>query len=119
MLHVCVAPSEEEGLETAHELWANTALPGELSRELPRPVHFEDAVKTVRSEDVAESVPCGPGPDAQLDALQAFVDAGYDHVWVHQIGPDQEAFFRLYERKVIPALAGGRRRLVSSGAQPS
>ena len=119
MLHVCVAPSEEEGLETAHELWANTALPGELSRELPRPVHFEDAVKTVRSEDVAESVPCGPGPDAQLDALQAFVDAGYDHVWVHQIGPDQEAFFRLYERKVIPALAGGRQRLVSSAAQPS
>jgi G6PDH family F420-dependent oxidoreductase len=119
MLHVCVAPSEEEGLETAHKLWANTALPGELSRELPRPVHFEDAVETVRREDVAESVPCGPGPDAQLDALQAFVDAGYDHVWVHQIGPDQEAFFRLYEREVVPALAGEGQRLVSSGAQPS
>jgi coenzyme F420-dependent glucose-6-phosphate dehydrogenase len=118
MLHVCVAPSEEDGLETAHKLWANTALPGELSRELPRPVHFEDAVKTVRREDVAESVPCGPGPDTQLDALQAFVDAGYDHVWVHQIGPDQEAFFRLYEREVMPGLAK-EPHLVESGAEPS
>jgi G6PDH family F420-dependent oxidoreductase len=118
MLHVCVAPSEEDGLETAHRLWANTALPGELSRELARPVHFEDAVKTVRKDDVAESIPCGPDPGPQLDALQAFADAGYDHVWVHQIGPDQEAFFDLYERKVMPALAGGR-PLVRPGAEPS
>jgi G6PDH family F420-dependent oxidoreductase len=118
MLHVCVAPSEEEGLETAHALWANTALPGELSRELARPVHFEDAVKTVRKEDVAESIPCGPDASAQLEALRAFADAGYDLVWVHQIGPDQEAFFRLYEREIMPAVAGGR-PLVSSEAEPS
>jgi hypothetical protein len=50
--------------------------------------------------------------------LQAFADAGYDHVWVHQIGPDQEAFFDLYEREVMPALAGGR-PLVRPGAEPS
>jgi G6PDH family F420-dependent oxidoreductase len=118
MLHVCVAQSEEEGLETAHRLWANTALPGELSRELARPVHFEDAVKTVRKNDVAESIPCGPDPGLQLDALKAFADAGYDRVWVHQIGSDQEAFFRLYERDVMPALTG-ERPLVSSGAKPS
>jgi coenzyme F420-dependent glucose-6-phosphate dehydrogenase len=116
MLHVCVAPSEEEGLETAHALWANTALQGELSRELARPAHFEDAVKTVRKEDIAESIPCGPDPGAQLDALRAFADAGYERVWVHQIGPDQEVFFRLYEREVMPAVAGGR-PLVSSEAE--
>jgi len=118
MLHVCVAASEEEGLETAHRLWANTALPGELSRELARPVHFEDAVKTVRKEDIAKSIPCGPDPGRQLDALRAFADAGYDSVWVHQIGPDQEAFFDLYEREVMPALADGR-PVVRPGAEPS
>ena len=118
MLHVCVSPSEEEGLETAHRLWANTALPGELSRELARPAHFEDAVKTIRKEDLAESIPCGPDPSPQLEAVKEFADAGYDRVWVHQIGADQEVFFRLYEREVMPALAGDR-PLVGSEAEPS
>jgi len=107
MLHVCVAPSEEDGLKTAHRLWANTALPGELSRELARPAHFEDAVKAIRPEDLAESTPAGPGSAAHLDAVNEFAEAGYDRVWVHQIGPDQEAFFRLYEQDVLPALADG------------
>jgi hypothetical protein len=34
--------------------------------------------------------------------------AGYDHVWVHQVGPEQEGFFRFYEREVIPKLAARR-----------
>ena len=118
MLHVCVAPSEEDGLELAHKLWANTALPGELSRELARPVHFEDAVETIRKEDVAKSIPCGPDPGPHLEAVKEFAEAGYDHVWVHQIGPDQEAFFRLYEREVMPGLAK-EPHLVASGAEPS
>jgi hypothetical protein len=33
-----------------------------------------------------------------------FIDAGYDHVYVHQIGPDQSGFFRFYRDEVIPKL---------------
>jgi hypothetical protein len=51
---------------------------------------------------VAESVVCGPDPDAHLEAIQAYVDAGYDHVYVHQVGPEQEGFFRFYEDDVLP-----------------
>jgi coenzyme F420-dependent glucose-6-phosphate dehydrogenase len=104
MLHVCVAPTEEEGLETAHRLWPNLALRGEASRELPRPRDFEGASATVRPEDLAESVPCGPDPETHVRAIEEFARAGYDHVWVHQIGPDQDAFLRLYEEDVIPAV---------------
>jgi len=32
------------------------------------------------------------------------VDAGFTQVYVHQIGPDQEGFFRFYEREVLPRL---------------
>ncbi len=103
MLHVCVADSEEEGLETAHRLWPNVGLHGEATRELPRPRHFEDACKSVRPEDLATSVPCGPDGEGHLEAIRQFAEAGYDHVWVHQIGPDQAALFELYEREVLPA----------------
>jgi hypothetical protein len=68
------------------------------------PAHFEQAVATVRPEDVAEKVACGPDPDVHARAVQEFVDAGYDHVYVHQVGPDQEQFLSFYAGEVLPRL---------------
>jgi hypothetical protein len=44
------------------------------------------------------------GPDAQkhIDGIMQFVDAGFDHVYVHQVGPKQDEFFRFYSKEVIP-----------------
>ena len=39
-----------------------------------------------------------------LRAIHEYADAGFDHVYVHQIGHDQEGFFRFYEREVLPKL---------------
>ena len=36
--------------------------------------------------------------------LQELAQAGFDHVYVAQAGPDQEGFFRFYEREVLPRL---------------
>jgi alkanesulfonate monooxygenase SsuD/methylene tetrahydromethanopterin reductase-like flavin-dependent oxidoreductase (luciferase family) len=43
-----------------------------------------------REEDVARSVLCNADPQAHVEAIEEFVEAGYDHVYVHQVGPDQE-----------------------------
>jgi hypothetical protein len=68
------------------------------------PSHFEQAVATVRPEDVAEKVICGPDPDAHARAVQEFIDAGYDHVYVHQVGPEQETFLSFYGQEVLSRL---------------
>ena len=57
-------------------------------------------------DDVAESVVCGPDPERHLAAIREFTDAGYRHVYLHQVGPDQEGFFEFYERHVLPELRG-------------
>ena len=101
-LHVCWAEDEAEARKIATEWWPNTSVPGELGVELPLPRHFEQAAEVVGEDDVAESVVCGPDPEAHLDAIRAFVDAGYDQVYLHQVGPDQEGFFRFYQREVLP-----------------
>jgi coenzyme F420-dependent glucose-6-phosphate dehydrogenase len=101
-LHVCWAEEEAEARKTATEWWPNTSMPGELGVELPLPRHFEQAAEVVREEDVARSVVCGPDPEAHLEAIRSYLDAGYDHVYLHQVGPDQEGFFRFYEREVLP-----------------
>lgn len=45
---------------------------------------------------------CGPDPERHLEAIAEFVKAGFDHVYVHQVGPDQKGFMRLYEREILP-----------------
>jgi coenzyme F420-dependent glucose-6-phosphate dehydrogenase len=55
-------------------------------------------------DQVAEKVVCGPDPERHLDAIRAFVDAGYDHVYVHHIGPDQRGAIAFYEREIMAKL---------------
>ncbi|MET8981466.1 TIGR03557 family F420-dependent LLM class oxidoreductase [Streptomyces sp. NPDC004539] len=101
-LKVCWGTDREEAVRTAHRLWANQQLPGELAQVLPTPRHFEQASALVTEERTAASIPCGDDPDVHTEALQAFVDAGFDAVYVSQIGPDQQGFFDFYRTKVLP-----------------
>ena len=104
-VQVCWAENENDALETATEWWPNVAAPGELSQELPLPRHFEQTAEQVSKEDVAEKVACGPDPERHLEMIRKYVEAGYTHVWAHQIGTDQDGFFDFYEREVLPKLA--------------
>lgn len=106
---VCWAEDENSAIETAYRVWPNAGLKGALSQELPTPTHFMQASQMVRKEDIAEAVVCGNDPRKHLEKIQEFADAGYDHVYVHQIGPDQEGFFQFYQRHILPEFAAARR----------
>jgi hypothetical protein len=73
--------------------------------ELPDPKAFDAASGHVRPEDVAEEVSLGPSPEPHLKAIREYIDAGYDHLILTQIGPEQDAFFEFFERELRPALA--------------
>jgi G6PDH family F420-dependent oxidoreductase len=103
---VCHAPTAREGLETAHKIWPNEGLPGELAQVLPQPRHFEQATQLVTPDML--QLPTGPDPEPYLEHVQSFVDAGYDEVYVAQIGPRQEEFFQFWRDKVAPRLPAGR-----------
>jgi coenzyme F420-dependent glucose-6-phosphate dehydrogenase len=109
-LSVCWAKSEASTRKTAYQYWPTSALESSLSRELPLPEHFEAAAKPVTEDQVAEVITCGPDPKRHLSAVQKYVEAGYDHVCVHQVGPDQEGFMKFYEREVLPKVGSARRR---------
>jgi len=99
---VCWAATEAEARRTAHQMWPNAAIPGELAQELPLPAHFEQAAQLVTEDAIAEAVVCGPDPERHVAELRTYADAGFDHLYVHQIGPDQEGFLNFYQREVLP-----------------
>ena len=86
------------------EYWPNMGLGGELSQELALPRHFEQATENVDVEDVRGNVAAGPDPEVHIGMIRKYADAGYTHVWVHQIGPEQDRFFDFYEKEVLPQL---------------
>jgi G6PDH family F420-dependent oxidoreductase len=101
---VCWDTDEARARKLAHELWATESLPGQLNQELAMPTFFEDAATLVTEAMVADKVSCGPDPERHVRAISAYLDAGFDEVYVNQIGPDQRGFLDYYERELRPRL---------------
>jgi coenzyme F420-dependent glucose-6-phosphate dehydrogenase len=101
---VCYAETEEQARKTAFEIWPNAGLEGPLGQELAIPAHYEAAVKLLSEDDVAETVVCGPDPERHLEAIREYEQAGFDHVYVHQVGRDQESFLRFYAEEILPKI---------------
>lgn len=98
------APSEEEGRKLAHERFRFSAFDWSVNSEIPTVEGFEAAAKWVRPEDLADTIPAGPDPDVHLEAIRKATDAGFDHIVLTGIGPDQRGFARFFEKKLKPAL---------------
>jgi G6PDH family F420-dependent oxidoreductase len=109
-LTVCWAKDEDSAVQTAMRWWPTAAVNGELMQELPLPRHFEQATRDVTQDQLKESVVCGPDVSRHVDAIRAYERAGYDHVFVHQVGPDQEGGLRFLTEEVLPQLESGQAR---------
>jgi G6PDH family F420-dependent oxidoreductase len=103
-MKVCWAPTVDAGVQTAHRLWPNELLPGELAQLLPRPKDFAEVSTLVSPDAVAEQVACGPDPKRHIEAVRPYLETGVDELYVQQIGPDQEQFFTTWANDVLPAL---------------
>ena len=106
---VCWSRDRENAIDTAFRLWRNAGVPGELSQVLPSPQHFEQASELVTRQMTAESTAFGDDPDEHVRAFAPFVDAGFDEIFVSQMGAhlpatDAEGFFAFYADKVLPRL---------------
>ena len=46
----------------------------------------------------------GPDPEPHVASIRAYLDAGFDQVYIHQVGPDQAGFLEFARRELLPAL---------------
>jgi coenzyme F420-dependent glucose-6-phosphate dehydrogenase len=99
---VCYDEDEAAARKTALKYWPTSALEGELGQILPTPGHFEDATKWVTEDEIAKHILCGNDVAKHRKKIQEYVDAGYDHVYIHQIGPNQDGFFKFYQNEILP-----------------
>ncbi len=101
---ICWAETEKEGKETAHRLWGHEAGSGQLAQDAPMWMQFEAVAELASPDDIAETVPCGPDAARAAEAIAQYVDAGFDEIYIAQMGPDQESGIRFLAEEVLPLL---------------
>ena len=94
----------ERAKRTLYEVFPNTGAPGELTTELALPRHFEQVAEVLTPDGLAEKVPCGPDPEPVIEQCRQALEAGFTHLYFHQVGPDQDGFFRFWEQELHPRL---------------
>ena len=112
---VCWAPAEQEAIELAHDQFRWSGSGWSVNAELPGPAAFEEANSSVRPEDVAETIPCGPDLDKIVAQVKQYAEAGFTDLALVQVGDQyQEEFLEVAEKELLPLLraevgaSGGR-----------
>jgi G6PDH family F420-dependent oxidoreductase len=101
-LKVCWGPDEGQARKTMHRLWPNDEIPGEAAQLLPLPRHFGQLAELI-SEDMI-TAPCGPDPAVHINGIRAYTQAGFDEVYIGQVGADFDGFLDFYASQVLPRL---------------
>jgi coenzyme F420-dependent glucose-6-phosphate dehydrogenase len=96
---------EERALARLRDRWPTPAIPGELSAELPLPRHFEQAATAVREDDLRDAAITGTDVGPYVERVNGLRTAGFTHVFFHQVGQDQERFFR-FAGDLLGAVSG-------------
>lgn len=101
---LCYAPQEEDARKTAHRYfrWSVSGWP--VMAELPDVEGFAAASRNVSPEAVAHSISCGPSTERHIEAIERYVNAGFDHIILVQVGPEQERFIDFFKCELAPAL---------------
>jgi G6PDH family F420-dependent oxidoreductase len=104
-LPVSYDPDREAAVRRAHEQFRWFAGGWKVNSELPGTAAFAAASRFVRPDDVAQQLPCGDDVDEYAEKLRPFVEAGFTHVALVQIGATvQEPFVRWAQDKLLPRL---------------
>lgn len=119
-LNPCWAHTAETARKTVVDVWPNTGVTGQLAQDLATWTHFEQATAVLTEDQISASIPCGPALEPVLDSVHAYREAGYDHVYFHQIGADQDGLLALLARGAAPRAAALTRwrRTRARGREP-
>lgn len=99
---VCFGDDEEKCAELAVKQWPIAGFKGPVNTEFRRPKDFEAAAAMVTKDTIKESMPCGPNIKKYKESIEKALDLGFTHIYLNQVGHEQEKFMRFYKEKLIP-----------------
>ena len=96
----CWAPDAGQARATMRRLWPTDFVPGESAQLLPSPRHFGQLASLI-TEDMI-SAPVGPDPAPYLEGIRAYQQAGFDEVYLGQVGGNLDGAFEFFATELLP-----------------
>lgn len=103
-VHLAWAPSEEEARRAAFEAWGQNTLPNSVMTDLAHPEQIAAAAQHVTPDDVDGAVRIAADLDRHVEWLRGDLERGFDGLFLHEVGPEQERFVEVFGREVLPRL---------------
>ena len=76
-----------------------------VNEELRTPQQFDVAAWAVRPEDLDRHVRIAADAGRHLDWLGGDLELGFTHIYLHNVGRNQQEFIEAFGARVLPALA--------------
>ena len=102
-LHLSWAETDEEALRNAIVEWPNGGMKFP-KQDIRSPFDFEQMARLVRPEDFQGRMLISSDPEAHRQHIQRFLDLGFDQVYLHNVGRNQERWIEVFGREVLPRL---------------
>ena len=103
-IHVAYAPTEGEARDAAFDQWRQNTLPNSVMTDLSHPAQISAAAQHVTRDDLDGAVRISSDLGRHVEWLQRDVERGFDGLYLHEVGPEQERFVEAFGREVIPRL---------------
>lgn len=105
-LHLSWDESDGQALENAYDQWSRNIFPFPLSEALHTTALYDAAATFVRPEDMHEHMLVSADLHEHAKCIQRYERMGFDHIYLHNVGRNQQAFIETFGRHVLPALKG-------------
>lgn len=104
-VHLAYADDEATALANARQQWGSNVVDGDQAWELELPEQFEAATRSVRPDQVRETVLVSADPGRLVESLAGFAELGFDAIYLHEVSRDQRPFIELAGSEILPGLA--------------
>jgi probable non-F420 flavinoid oxidoreductase len=103
-VHLSYAATDDEALAIAHDQWRTNVFSPPVCWDLDSPEAFDEAAKHVPPEALRDSVLVSSNLDQHVDWLGELLDLGFDDIYLHHVGQEQEGFIEAFGKHVLPKL---------------
>ena len=103
-VHLAYAPTDAEARDAAFAQWRQNTLPNSVMTELTHPEQIAAAAQHVTRDDLDGAVRISSDPGRQVEWLRGDLERGFDGLYLHEVGLEQERFVEVFGRKVLPRL---------------
>jgi probable non-F420 flavinoid oxidoreductase len=103
-VHLAYGPTDEDARAAAFGQWRQNALGAAVLADLRHPSQMVSAASHVRPEDMDAVVRISSDPERHVEWLRRDVDRGFERLYLHEVGPDQERFIETFATEVLPQL---------------